>query len=195
MVLIESVQKTTRKGGDRVNKWLKALMRRTKGEKGVTLIELLAVIVIIAVIAAIAVPVVLGAINRSKENTVKQNMAVMAEALNRYAFDHNDQFPSTGGQWQDASSALLALMPPSSSSGGSSNTSNNTDSGQTAYLQSVPKDPWGQDFYYRSDGTYFQIETAKAYGLQGAQGEIIYMSNKMSQAVVSNTVPAQNGSW
>jgi type II secretion system protein G len=171
MVLIESVQKTTRKGGDRVNKWLKALMRRTKGEKGVTLIELLAVIVIIAVIAAIAVPVVLGAINRSKTNTTKQNMTIVAEALNRYAADHDGQFPSSS--LEKASTALQVLV------------TGDADSGSKPYLQSIPKDAWGQEFYYQSDGKDFQLETAKAAN-QGSDGDKLYLDNHM-------TTPSENG--
>jgi type II secretion system protein G len=193
VVLVESTRKETRKGGDRVKKWLKALIRRTNGEKGVTLIELLAVIVIIAVIAAIAVPVVLGAINRSKVNTAKQDLAVIAEALNRYAFDHNDQFPipSEGaGKWVSASSALTALMP--GSGGGTSNT---TDSGSTAYLQSVPQDPWGNDFYYyvTSDGKNFELETATAQDSKKT-GVALYMSNKMS-APTDKQPSGGDGNW
>jgi general secretion pathway protein G len=173
MVLIESTQKATRKGGERVNKWLQALLRRTNGEKGVTLIELLAVIVIIAVIAAIAVPMVLGAIKNSKTNTAKQDMTIIAEALNRYAADNNGQFP-TANAWTPASQALSSL----------------TGSGSTAYLQNVPKDPWDstKDFYYWSDGTNFELETAIARNGSGAStGDKLYLSNKM--AAPSNSVP------
>lgn len=46
-----------------------AMKRLKKNEKGFTLIELLAVIVILGIIAAIAVPMILGAINKSKTDS------------------------------------------------------------------------------------------------------------------------------
>jgi type II secretion system protein G len=166
MVLVESTQKATRKGGDRVNKWLQALLRRTNGEKGVTLIELLAVIVIIAVIAAIAVPVVLGAIHKSKTNTAKQDMMVIAEALNRYAADHDGKFPTN-------LSDLLNANDPAS--------------GSKPYLQAIPKDPWGNDFVYNltEQGSGFQLET-KAASDSSVTGDKLYLDNHM-------TAPSENG--
>jgi general secretion pathway protein G len=147
-------------------KWLQALSRRTKGEKGVTLIEMLAVIVIIAVIAAIAVPVVLSAVHNSKTTTTKQDMTVIADALNRYAMDHDGHFPVSG--WQTATDALKTYLV------------GNDQNDPSTYLLSIPKDPWGQEFYYWSDGTNYWIETAKAYSPSTSQGDVLYMSNHMS---------------
>jgi type II secretion system protein G len=159
MVLIESSRKATRKGGDRVNKWLHALIRRTQGENGVTLIELLAVIVIIAVIAAIAVPVVLGAINRSKTNTTKQNMMIIVEALNRYAADHDGKFPSK----------LDDL------------TTGDDASGQKPYLQGIPQDAWGQNFEYSTQNSDadFELDTAAAAG-KSSTGDKLYITDHMA---------------
>lgn len=54
---------------------MKALKKRLKDQRGLTLIELLAVIVILGIIAAIAVPSVFGIINKTKED------AKVAEAI------------------------------------------------------------------------------------------------------------------
>ncbi|SFU89311.1 type II secretion system protein GspG [Alicyclobacillus macrosporangiidus] len=156
MELVQATPRKVGKGGKRMNKWFQALTRRTKGEKGVTLIELLAVIVIIAVIAAIAVPVVLGSINKSKTNTAKQDMVVIAEALNRYATDHDGKFPDT----------LSVLLQ------------GDNESGSKPYLQSIPQDPWGNDFVYHSTGDGFQLETAAAAG--SGSGDKLYLDNHMS---------------
>jgi type II secretion system protein G len=186
MVLIESTRKETRKGGDRVNKWLKALLRRTNGEKGVTLIELLAVIVIIAVIAAIAVPVVLGSIHKSKTNTTKQSMTVIAEALNRYAADHDGKFPTSTNQ-----SAFEALT---STSTVGKKLLGTDDQDKEALLQNIPTDAWGQNFYYWSDGNNFELETAVAANASGATGDALYLSNRMTAP--ANQPPANGvGNW
>lgn len=55
---------------------LNELKKRTKNEKGLTLIELLAVIVILAIIAAIAIPAIGNIISNSRDK------AVLADSIN-----------------------------------------------------------------------------------------------------------------
>ncbi|MCL6598567.1 MAG: type II secretion system protein GspG [Alicyclobacillus macrosporangiidus] len=134
--------------------------RREQGERGLTLIELLAVIVILGVIAGIATPVVVGSINNSKVNTTEQSMVVIAEALQRYAVDNNGTYPSAL-DWSDANAALQQLVSGASGAG---------------YLQGIPQDAWNQDFWYKSDGSYFELVTVKALN-SGYKGDALYMSN------------------
>ncbi|MBS7020573.1 MAG: type II secretion system protein [Firmicutes bacterium] len=60
-----------------------------KKRNGFTLIELLAVIVILAVIALIATPLVMGVIERSKMNSVKDNAYGMIKAAENYMASTN----------------------------------------------------------------------------------------------------------
>jgi prepilin-type N-terminal cleavage/methylation domain-containing protein len=54
-------------------------------QRGITLIELIAVILIIGIIAAVGIPVVFNQIANAKEKQDIANIAIMHEALERYA--------------------------------------------------------------------------------------------------------------
>ncbi|WP_051662842.1 type II secretion system protein GspG [Alicyclobacillus macrosporangiidus] len=156
--------------------------RREQGERGLTLIEMLAVIVILGLIAAMAVPAVMGSINDSKKKTTEQSMVVISEALQRYAMEEgNGQYPvSPGYGWYPASSALNDVLVASPNG-----------KSKVGYLQAIPKDAWNQDFWYKSDGTYFELVTDKAIN-SGDPGDTLYLSNSMAQPVDN---PSQLQNW
>lgn len=68
-------------------------MRRRLGT-GFTLVELLVVLAIIATLLTIAVPRYFDSLDRSKEATLRQDLAVMREALDRYYGD-TGKYPET----------------------------------------------------------------------------------------------------
>ncbi|GMA51867.1 hypothetical protein GCM10025857_32240 [Alicyclobacillus contaminans] len=125
---------------EKLYRFVRARRDAAEQDAGVTLIELLAVIVILAVIASIAVPVVLNSINNAKINTTKQSESVIAEALNRYAADHDGKFPT-------GSTTKIEGTLTSSTDGG-------------PYLQSVPNDAWGNPFKISSNGSNYDIVTS-----------------------------------
>ncbi|MCL6600094.1 MAG: type II secretion system protein GspG [Alicyclobacillus macrosporangiidus] len=138
-----------------------------RSEAGVTLIELLAVVVILGVIAGVAIPSVMSSIENSKVNTTKQSMAVIAEALQRYAVQAGDgKFPKQDNYANiDTSNASVLL--------------NNTNGGP--YLQGFPNDGWGHSFQYKSDGDTFDIKTT------GSDDQYWHLSSNM-------TTPSNNSS-
>jgi general secretion pathway protein G len=79
--------------------------------KGFTLIELLVVLSIIGALLAIAVPRYFGALQRSKETVLRQDLSVLREAIDKYHAD-SAHYPAT----------LLALV-------------------EQRYIRAVPKDP------------------------------------------------------
>lgn len=67
---------------------------------GFTLIELLIVVAIIAILAAIAVPNFLEAQVRSKVSRCRSDQRTLATALETYAVDNNNKYPSDAGMGQ-----------------------------------------------------------------------------------------------
>ena len=84
---------------------------RKLNNNGFTLIELLAVMVIIALLLTIATPKYFGSVDRSRESVLRQDLATMREALDKYYGDT--------GQYPDALEDLT----------------------KKKYLRSIPRDP------------------------------------------------------
>ncbi len=72
---------------------VKCSVRRRAG-RGFTLIELLVVMAIIATLLAIALPRYFVSLERAKEATLRQDLAVMREAIDKYSGD-TGHFPAT----------------------------------------------------------------------------------------------------
>ncbi len=70
------------------------LRKNLFNQRGVTLIELIAVILILGIIAAIGIPVVFNQIDLANEKTNETNIAIMNDAIARYA-TLNNGYPSS----------------------------------------------------------------------------------------------------
>lgn len=62
--------------------------------KGFTLIELLVVMAIIATLLALAAPRYVGSVDKAKEATLRENLATLRDAVDKYYAD-NDAYPVT----------------------------------------------------------------------------------------------------
>ena len=67
---------------------------RQRRGRGFTLIELLVVLSIIAVLLTVALPRYFGSVERSKEVTLKQTLAVTRDAIDKY-FADNGRYPES----------------------------------------------------------------------------------------------------
>lgn len=67
-----------------IMKLTRALHKRTKGERGFTLIELIVVIAVLGVLATLVVPRVIGVKEDAEEKAQEANKKIIINALERY---------------------------------------------------------------------------------------------------------------
>lgn len=101
--------------------------RRARGNEGFTLIELILVTVIIGILAGSVVLAFKGRGEETRKTRAKSDIERLMDAVDLYAIDHNDQYPGS----------LSELM-----------------TGDRKYLRRMQKDPWGQDYLYKTPGAH-----------------------------------------
>ena len=124
--------------------------RRREGELGFTLIEMLVVITIIGLIMALVGPRVLNYLGEFKVKAAQIQIESFSSALDLFYLD-NGRYPSS-------SEGLPALVQRPG----------NSSSWNGPYLKtaSIPTDPWGRPYIYRSPGSHAPYEIA-SYGPTG----------------------------
>jgi len=122
---------------------------------GFTLVEILVVIVILGILAALVVPRVLERPDEARVIAAKNDIAAILQALKLYRLD-NGRYP-TGEQ------GLAALVTRPTSVPLPPNWK------PSAYLDRLPKDPWGNPYQYLSPGLRGEIDVF-SFGADGAPG-------------------------
>lgn len=127
-------------------------------EAGVTLIEMMVVLVIIAVVAAMVVPNVIGRPGEARVTVAETDIRSIASALELYRLD-NRSYPTTSqGLEALVRKPVSAPVPPSWAPGG--------------YVVDLPRDPWDNEYVYRSPGTTggYDLVSLGADGRPGGEG-------------------------
>lgn len=118
-----------------------------------TLVELLVVIAILALIASVAGPQVIKQFSGAKVDTARLQMKDLSASLDLFYLD-NGRYPTT----EEGLSSLVTQPSGSQQWDG-------------PYLRknSVPADPWGHAYIYKSPGESGAFDLM-SYGADGAQG-------------------------
>ena len=133
--------------------------RRMANQDGFTLIEIMVVILILGLLATIVVQSLRGATDKAKRVKAQADISEIKTGLDRYYLDVGS-YPTT-----EQGLGALVSAPQVASNGGP----NNYEAG--GYLQSIPKDPWGNNYAYQSDGNSYILKSYGADGVEGGEGK------------------------
>lgn len=126
--------------------------------KGFTLIELMIVVVIVGILATLLIPRIMDRPEEARRIKAKADIKSIESALKLYKLD-NGSYPTTEQGLQALiSKPEISPVPNRWREGG--------------YLEAkeVPKDPWGNPFYYTSPGADGRDFLIISYGADGESG-------------------------
>jgi type II secretion system protein G len=122
------------------------MLRNLKDFGGFTLLELLVVVAIIGLLAAIAIPTYSSYKDKAKIALVRTDLRNIQRAMEMLAND-TEKWPGPSDIGVIADSEVWDLNSPAAglrSNGGFLNWTG-------PYINSVPKDPWGSDYFFDPD--------------------------------------------
>jgi general secretion pathway protein G len=130
--------------------------RRRRKQRGMTLIEIIVVITILGLIAAAVGIAVVPQLDKAKQERAALDIKNIEGALKIY-YARKGNYPDTG-------TGLRALV-------------------DSQALETVPKDPWGNDYVYMNEGGKPVITSYGGDGVQGGAGTGSDISNKDMSAI------------
>ena len=124
-------------------------------DAGFTLIEIMVVIAIIGILATLIVPKIMGRPDEARATAAKQDVGTIVQALKLYRLDI--------GRYPTTDQGLKALVEKPSAEPVPQNWK------VGGYLESLPKDPWGNAYQYSNPGTNSEIDVY-SFGADGKLG-------------------------
>jgi len=134
-------------------------------QRGFTLIEIMVVVIIIGLLATLVLPRVIGRQEEAMVAKTKSDIHALSSALKLYKLD-NFNFPST----EQGLDALISKPQ------GDPEPKHYKDGG---YIESLPKDPWGNPYQYLSPGEKreFDLWSNGSDGQPGGEGTATDIGN------------------
>lgn len=134
------------------------MFKRLNGKAGMSLVEIMIVLVIMGTVVSLIGRNVMGRLDQSKVQTTKLQMEGFKSALQDYYLDNNS-YPTT-----DQGLQALVQKPTT----GTEPTNYSPD----GYLKgkTIPKDAWGAEFIYESDGAKYTIKSLGKDKKDGGEG-------------------------
>jgi general secretion pathway protein G len=128
-------------------------------QSGFTLIEIMVVVIIIGLLAGIVVPNVMDSLDKANVQKARADFKTLQTSLKLYRID-NFNYPSTEqGLESLVSKPSIAPIPRNYKSNG--------------YIETLPKDPWGNEYQYMSpgEGHEYDIYSLGADGVSGGEDQ------------------------
>ncbi len=129
------------------------LLKRQIRREAFTLIEIMVVVMIIGMLAALVGVNVMDRFERAKGQAAAAQIANFVTALENYRLDNN-RYPTT-----EQGLHALVVAPP-----------NVKNFPRNGYLNSIPFDPWDNNYIFFSPGLSGQPYTIESYGADGIDG-------------------------
>jgi general secretion pathway protein G len=139
-------------------------MHSKQRRRGFTLIELLLVLVILGVLAGIVVPRFGGQTKRARETAATTQLSSFKTALDAYEVDM--------GSYPKGKDGLKELVTAP----------RNAKNWRGPYIETIPKDPWGNDYIYECPGKHnqnsFDLMSMGEDGRVGGEDDIVNWTTK-----------------
>ena len=111
-------------------------------------------ILVLGLLATIVIQSLPGAADRAKRTKAQADIAELKTALDRYHLD-NGYYPTTNqGLRALVTLPTTGIVPLVYDSGG--------------YIERLPRDPWGNPYFYQSDGNSYVLKSLGPDGVESA---------------------------
>ncbi len=128
-----------------------------RSSAGFTLIEIMGVVFILWLLVTMVAPKIMGRTDEAKRTKAAADLRAIQQALNLYKLD-NGRYPTTEqGLLSLVTKPQVGIIPARWNPEG--------------YIEKVQFDPWGNGYFYLSNGDRYTLKSFGADGEEGGEGK------------------------